>query len=61
MEKASNAFVPNFLLGIAGGIQYLKLKSVSKNPRKASENTLRGILNYSKDTVYGKDHVGPSA
>ncbi len=56
MEKLSSAFVPNFLLGMAGGIQYLKLKSVSKNPRKASEQTLRGILEYAKDTVYGKEH-----
>ena len=51
MEKLSNAFVPNFLLGVAGGIQYLKLKSASKNPRKTSEQTLRGILTYAKDTV----------
>lgn len=49
-------FVPNFLLGLAGGIQYLKLKSASKNPRKEQEKTLRGILNYGKDTVYGKEH-----
>jgi len=56
MEKSVSAFVPNFLLGMAGGIQYLKLKSVSKNPRKASEKTLRGILEYAKDTVYGKEH-----
>ena len=56
MEKPVSAFVPNFLLGMAGGIQYLKLKSVSKNPRKASEKTLRGILEYAKDTVYGKEH-----
>ena len=56
MEKPVNAFVPNFLLGVAGGIQYLKLKSVSKNPRQTSENTLRGILTYAKDTVYGREH-----
>lgn len=56
MEKLSNAFVPNFLLGIAGGIQYLKLKSASRKPRKTSEQTLRGILSYAKDTVYGKEH-----
>ncbi len=56
MEKPVSAFVPNFLLGIAGGIQYLKLKSVSRNPRRASEQTLRGILNYAKDTVYGREH-----
>ncbi|MBR0310642.1 MAG: GH3 auxin-responsive promoter family protein [Paludibacteraceae bacterium] len=56
MEKPVNAFVPNFLLGMAGGIQYLKLKSVSRNPRRTSEQTLRGILNYAKDTVYGREH-----
>lgn len=46
----------NFLLGMAGGIQYLSLKSASKNPRKSSEKTLRGILEYAKDTEYGKEH-----
>ncbi len=56
MEKASCPFVPNFLLGCAGGIQYLKLKSASHNPRKASEKTLRAILEYAKDTEYGKEH-----
>ena len=56
MEKLSCPFVPNFLLGMAGGIQYLKLKSVSRNPHKASEQTLRAILTYAKDTEYGKAH-----
>ena len=56
MEKPVSAFVPNFLLGVAGGIQYLKLKSASRNPRKTSEQTLRGILTYAKDTEYGKEH-----
>ena len=56
MEKEQCAFVPDFLLGVAGGIQYLKLKSASRNPRKTSENTLRCILQYAKDTVYGKEH-----
>ena len=56
MEKPVSAFVPNFLLGMAGGMQYLKLKSVSRNPRRTSEQTLRGILNYAKDTVYGREH-----
>lgn len=56
MEKLKNSFVPDFLLGVAGGIQYRKLKKASKNPRKASEATLRGILEYAKDSVYGKEH-----
>lgn len=49
-------FVPNFLLGTAGGIQYLRLKSASRNPRKTQEQTLRAILEYGKDTVFGKEH-----
>ena len=48
--------VPNLLLGMAGGIQYRALLKATKNPRKASENTLREILTYAKDTVYGKEH-----
>lgn len=56
MEKPTCPFVPNFLLGVAGGIQYLKLKSASRNPQKQSENTLRAILEYAKDTEYGKQH-----
>ena len=56
MEKLGNSFVPDFLLGMAGGIQYLKLKKACKNPRKSQEKTLRSILSYAKDTVYGKEH-----
>lgn len=48
--------VANFLLGTAGGLQYLSLKKASKDPRKTSEKTLRGILEYAKDTVYGREH-----
>ncbi|MBQ9339873.1 MAG: GH3 auxin-responsive promoter family protein [Paludibacteraceae bacterium] len=56
MEEPVSAFVPNFLLGVAGGIQYLNLKRASRNPRNTSEKTLRGILEYAKDTVFGKEH-----
>ncbi len=56
MEKPSCPFVPDFLLGMAGGIQYLKLKRASQNPQKQSEHTLRAILEYAKDTEYGKEH-----
>ena len=48
--------VANALLGMAGGIQYRQLVKADKNPRKSSENTLRSILTYAKDTVYGKEH-----
>jgi len=56
MEKFTCPFVPNFLLGMAGGIQYLKLKKASKNPRKEQEQTLRAILAYAKDSEFGKEH-----
>lgn len=56
MESKSCPIVPNFLLGCAGGIQYLSLKRASQNPRKAQEKTLREILTYARDTEYGKEH-----
>ena len=56
MNKLKYPFVPNFLLGMAGGIQYRALVKATKNPRKASEKTLREILTFAKDTVYGKEH-----
>ena len=48
--------VANALLGMAGGIQYRSLKKATRNPQKSSEQTLRNILTYAKDTVYGKEH-----
>ncbi len=56
MESRKCPIVPNFLLGCAGGIQYLSLKRASRNPRKAQEQTLRSILTYAKDSEYGKEH-----
>lgn len=56
MEKLGCSLVPDFLLGCAGGIQYLKLKRASRNPRRSSEQTLRAILTYAKDTEYGREH-----
>ena len=56
MEKPLNAFIPNFLLTCAGEMELLKLKAVSRNPKKSQEKTLRHILTYAKDTVYGKEH-----
>ena len=56
MEKKTCPLVPNFLLGLAGGIQYLALKRATKNPRKSQEKTLRSILTYARDTEYGKEH-----
>ena len=50
------AWLCTFLLRVAGGINYRKLVKASKNPAKASEQTLRGILTYGKDTEFGKEH-----
>ena len=55
-KDTHSSFTPNLLLGIAGGIQYLKLKSASRDPRKSQEKTLRAILKYGKDTLFGKEH-----
>ena len=56
-EKTSfNSYLATALLSIAGSIQYGKLKKASRNPRKASEQTLRRILRNGKDTEYGRLH-----
>lgn len=52
--STKDKLVSNFLLGTAGGLQYLALKKACKNPRETSAKTLRGVLDYAKDTVYGK-------
>jgi hypothetical protein len=54
--STKNKLVANTLLGMAGGIQYSKLLKASRNPRKTGANTLREILEYAKDTVYGQEH-----
>jgi len=46
----------NLLLLIAGGIQTVRLRLASRRPRLASENTLRKILNISKNSDYGREH-----
>lgn len=56
MEKLKYPFVVNFLLGIAGGLNYLSFKRAARNPRKSQEKTLREILEISKDSVYGREH-----
>lgn len=44
------------LLSIAGKINWNKLDAAAKDCKKAQEDTLRQILNYAKDSVYGKEH-----
>lgn len=44
------------LIGISGGIEYLRLKAASRNPQRSQARTLRSILEYARNTVYGKKH-----
>ena len=56
MENLTRPFIPNFLLGVAGGLQYLSFKKAAKNPRQQQEKTLREILTISQNTEYGREH-----
>ena len=46
----------NTMLMLVGGSQTIRLKRWSRRPRHAAEKTLRDILTYAKDTVYGREH-----
>ena len=54
MKDWQNPIIPNIALSIAGGIELIKLNKASRHPRKESEKTLRRILTYAQDTVYGR-------
>ncbi len=54
--ETKNLWLVNTALTCAGGLLYLNLKKASRNPRKTSEKTLRAILDYAKDSVYGREH-----
>lgn len=55
-RKLRVPLIINTLLGIAGGIQTIRLRRASQHPRLASERTLRDILKISKSTFYGRQH-----
>ncbi len=46
----------NFAIGLVGMIENFKLRCAARNVEKAQAKTLRGILEYAKDTEYGKAH-----
>lgn len=52
-KDTHSPFVPNLLLTIAGGLEYLRLRRASKNPARTQVTTLRSILEYGKDTYNG--------
>lgn len=55
-KKLKKNFKVNFLMNVAGGILVNKLNKASKNCEKSQEKTLRAILEYAKDTEWGKAH-----
>ncbi len=56
MNKQKGATKATLLLSIAGKIQKNKLDKAARNVCRAEERTLRGILEYAKDTEWGKSH-----
>ena len=56
MAKIKGAWKIKFLLGTIGKIRLFTLNKVARNCRKAQEKTLRGILEYAKDSEWGKAH-----
>ena len=56
MAKIKGSWKIKFLLGTIGKIRLFTLNKVARNCRKAQEKTLRGILEYAKDSEWGKAH-----
>lgn len=46
----------NFAIGFVGMIERFKLRCAARDVNKTQYKTLRGILEYAKDTEYGKTH-----
>ena len=46
----------NFAIGFVGVIERFKLRRAAKDVKKTQAKTLRQILEFAKDTVYGKEH-----
>lgn len=55
MGKALGVFI-KALFSIVGGNEKRKMDKALSNPLHASAHTLRDILEYNKDTAYGKEH-----
>lgn len=56
MKKTKGLWKIKAALTLVGEIQLSKMRKASKNCKKAQYKTLYDILDYSKDTVYGKEH-----
>lgn len=56
LKHTKNLWLINFALGFVGKKHYKKVVKTSKNAHAASMSTLRGILEYAKDTEWGVAH-----
>ena len=56
MKKEKGAGLISLALALVGHKNYRILKKVSKNCARSAEKTLRGILEYAKDSEWGKAH-----
>ena len=56
MAKLKDSLKIKLALGLVGEIQRKKLKKASKNTKKSQEKILRQILEYAKDSEWGKNH-----
>jgi hypothetical protein len=54
--ETKTMIIANTLLSMVGEIYYGELRRASRNPRKASEKGLRHILDYAKDSEFGRKH-----
>ena len=52
--KNGNPCLITFALWFAGHAQFMKVKKAARNCKKSSAGTLRGILEYAKDSEWGK-------
>lgn len=55
-QKPKNLWLINFALGFVGKKQYRAVKNAAKDCKETANKTLRGILDYAKDTEWGKAH-----
>lgn len=56
MKFERNPWFVNLAIKTVGGYQMRALRLASMNPKFSCANTLRNILNYAKDSEYGKEH-----
>lgn len=56
INQKLNGFIATAAIGLVGRIEYSKLVKANKNPQQAAEKTLREILEYGKDTEFGRKY-----